>query len=335
MLLSNEDYERIINHETRDLADDISRLAKTRRNDHTKASSLVAATIQEEWSEGWELYDEVLWSLHQAAYQLVERLNETDDDHSVVRESLTLIYFNSLQLIQEIETLLRAGLWAGGAARWRALHELTVTASLLAANDAHISTRYLDHGFVVRTRRLRSAMDNYGRGPTPEAELRKQELQADALCKKHAMPDADQPFHKEYSWALPLMELTRFKKRVRPSLPVLESLAELTDWRELVSTSHGLVHADSAGVRTAVLGDNGSLIGVPTEKFIPTVARPAMLLTQHLVAAVTSGFEADFNEFLQSITIQGKAITHMAECAANAFPLSESPEHLSAGGRPT
>jgi hypothetical protein len=51
----------------------------------------------------------------------------------------------------ESRCLAVAGYWVGAAARWRGLHELAVTARLIAESGSKIAQRYLDHGFVVQT----------------------------------------------------------------------------------------------------------------------------------------------------------------------------------------
>src|SRR5271165_6398888 len=57
---------------------------------------------------------------------------------------LTLIHSSATVTLYEIRTLLLEGLWAGAAARWRALHELTVTAVLVARGGGAIARRYLN-----------------------------------------------------------------------------------------------------------------------------------------------------------------------------------------------
>jgi Family of unknown function (DUF5677) len=83
---------------------------------------------------------------------MLQRMDEVgEDNHSDVRESLTLIHSSATVTLYEIRTLLLEGLRGGAAGRWRALHELTVTAALLARGGKTIARRYLDHGFVTQT----------------------------------------------------------------------------------------------------------------------------------------------------------------------------------------
>ena len=66
--------------------------------------------------------------------------------------------------LHEIATLLQAGLWSGAAGRWRALHELAVTGTVLATSGSAIAGRFLDHSFVVQTKRLRAFQLAHGGG---------------------------------------------------------------------------------------------------------------------------------------------------------------------------
>jgi hypothetical protein len=121
-------------------------------------------------------------------------------------------------MLQEIRVLLEAGVWSGGAARWRALHETAVTALLIAEEDAALAQRYLDHGHVAQTRRLKAYYDEHGVGPVAPPELDDRVAQATTLEAAHKLPDANYRFRDGYGWALPLMPVNSRGNRVRPTM---------------------------------------------------------------------------------------------------------------------
>jgi Family of unknown function (DUF5677) len=159
---------------------------------------------------------------------MLERAQQVSDTHSDARSALVLIHANSTMLVYEIRSLLLEGLWPGAAARWRALHELTVTAKLVAKGGPPMADRYLQHGFVTQTDRLARYFDAHGRGPVPEQELQRRQARAAELVATRTLPDQDGTFRDPYGWAAPLMPLGRKSgKRIRPSFDQLERIAEL------------------------------------------------------------------------------------------------------------
>ncbi len=143
----------------------------------------------------------------------------------------------------------------------------------------------MDHGYVVQTRRLKAYFDEHGVGPVPPSELDARVAQATALEKKYSLAGDTYRFREAYGWALTLMPLTAKGNRTRPTMDQLEKLADLDHRRLLVTSSHGIVHADSGGIAGTVLLGDGLWLAGPTERFIEAVARPTLGILIHMVAA--------------------------------------------------
>jgi hypothetical protein len=131
------------------LADDIFQLSKEERTRREERALGVGRQIEDEWREGWELFDAVVFSAQQSGFLLGTRSSEIDDEYSAARLALLAIHATAVSTVQEIGVLLRTGFWAGASGRWRSLHELAVTSRVVAEYGPLVAQRYLDHGFVV------------------------------------------------------------------------------------------------------------------------------------------------------------------------------------------
>lgn len=285
----------------------------------------VSQAIREQWGEGLAALDAAIFAMGQHGLMMLKRLDEVDaadpnDSHQNVRGVLALQQFNALIVLQEIRVLLQAGFWSGAAARWRALHETAVTAKIIAGGDAVLAQRYLDHGFVVQTRRLAAYFDEHGVGPVAPTELVSRVKKAAALEQTHDLPNASSKFREPYGWAITVMATNAKGLRVRPSMDALEKLAGLDHRRLLVASAHGMVHGDSGGISGTVLLEDGQWLGGPTERFIETVARPTFETLIHLVGATHVGFEPELNDFCELISLVGSGLMALCGDAIEKFP---------------
>lgn len=307
------------------MADDTLSSAADSREKRRADAAEVATAIGERWTEGLAALDAAVFAMGQNGLMMLKRLDVVDaadptDSHQTVRIVLALQQFNALIVLQEIQVLLQAGFWAGGAARWRALHETAVTARIIAEGDAALSQRYLDHGFVVQTRRLAAYFDEHGVGPIGPAELASRSKDAAALEETHYLSDASSKFREPYGWAIPLMATNAKGRRSRPSMDSLEKLAGLDRRRLLVASAHGIVHGDSGGIGGTVLLEDGLWLGGPTERFIETVARPTFETLIPLVGATHVGFEPELNDFCELICLVGGGLMALCGDAIQKFP---------------
>lgn len=316
-------FKRLISQEASGVADDILALSKNNVKQQETYRQL-RRNIQKKYAEAWDCFDAVIFSMQQNGLLMLQRMDEVgEDDHSEVRTALSLINSSATVTLYEIRTLLLEGLWAGAAGRWRALHELTVTAKLVARDESAIARRYLDHGFVTQTERLTRFYNRHTRGPLSPDELRRRQAKSKTLIDHHTLPDQRGSFKDPYGWATPLMPFDSRGKRQKPSFPKLDKLAGLDDYRELVFSAHALAHIDSGGVTALSLFGPGQYVMGPIDAFTSTVARPALLSASHCIAATHLGFENRINEFAQTLGPLASGAMKLAARAVNTFPLEE------------
>jgi hypothetical protein len=97
------------------------------------------------WGPALDAFDFQL-SLSNEALEMASQLAmKTSDVPTNKLESLILLATRGCQVAAEIITLLRAGFPNGATARWRSLHEISVTAAFLTQHDESLSTRFLDY----------------------------------------------------------------------------------------------------------------------------------------------------------------------------------------------
>jgi len=318
-------FQRLIRQKSRAMADDILAISKQDERRRETFRQL-RNDIREQNTEAWDYFDAVIYSMQQNGLIMLQRMDEVgEDDHSDSRTALSLVHAGATLTLCEIRTLLLEGLWAGAAARWRALHELTVTAVLVAAGGTSIARRYLDHGFVVQTERFARFYDRHARGPLPEATLRRRRIRSQIIIERSTLPNQHGSFKDQYGWATPLMPLDRNGKRQKPTFPELEKLTQLDFYRELVVTAHGLAHTDSGGVTAMSLHGPGIYAFGPVNAFIATVARPSLESIIHCIGSTHLGFEDSINESAQLLGLLASGAMDLARRGADMFPLDDQP----------
>lgn len=302
------------------VADNFLSLARSTRLKRSSNDATVAEEVKHFWARGWTAYDAVINSMEQSAASMGQR-SSSDDAHADSREALLLLQSMATLTLREIRELLVAGYLSGAAARWRALHEIAVTALLIAEGGPRIASRYVDHGIATQILRL----EEFYKQPHPQAppiEERADRLaKVDGLIAKHEMLDESIKFPRPYAWAMPLMPISpKTKKRVVPTFERLEEVAGQLDMRLLVAHgANGYVHNDAGAVRTAVLRYGSDLNIGPRSDEIQTVAIPALRTAAILAAATHSGFEPEYNDYGLKISLAGAAIAELAMFGVNEF----------------
>jgi hypothetical protein len=321
----HEEYWQFLETHRASSAADAMRTASASRDRRQIRDERIRDEIDSQWSAGWDYFDAVIFGMEQNGLAMLKRSGDTQDGHSPVRDALTLLHSSATMTLHEIRHLLRGGLWVGAAARWRALHELSVTAMLVAKNGVDLAQRYLDHGFVVQTRRLAEYQRTHGRGPLTPDILEERLAEVESVVKAHTLDDQSSQFGSPYGWAISLMSYRKSGLRHTPTFDVLERLAGMEKLRLLVVSAHGHVHNDSAGVRTAVLMENDSWSSSPIERFTEIVARPTFLSVIHLVPPIHLAFEPDLSKFSKLLGLLGAAVCENAQLGADAFDVDHVP----------
>lgn len=114
-------------------------------------------------------------------------------------EALARLHIRACRVAKEIIVLIENGFAEGAQARWRTLHEVAVTATLIAEGGDALAERYFDHEAVDRKR----ALDDHRRaaGIDGEAGLSKRQFAGVEEAYRAAIKKYGKSFNNMYGWA--------------------------------------------------------------------------------------------------------------------------------------
>lgn len=114
-------------------------------------------------------------------------------------QALARLHIRACRIAREILLLLENGFTEGAQARWRTLHEVTVTAALIAEGGDSLAERYFDHEVVDR----KKALDDHRRAVAAGGEPPVGRRDATALEEEFAAAVAKygKQFRGMYGWA--------------------------------------------------------------------------------------------------------------------------------------
>lgn len=197
------------------------------------------------WRQAFDIIETVL--------TIAEELGEACDiegrdlavaSNSYQFEALSQIFPRAILVGREIVHLLKGGFPDAALSRWRSLHELTVTAMFISANDEMISLRYLAH-FDFQARVAAKQHNKYAKRAnlTPYSDAELQEF--DERCKI-AIATVGEEMDGPWDWARPVLP-------GNPTFFRIEEAVEMDHWRPRYKWASQHVHS---GHRP-----NGSLLG--------------------------------------------------------------------------
>jgi hypothetical protein len=166
---------------------------------------------------------------------------------------LTRLHGKACQTAREISTLLRAGYADGAIARWRSLHEISVTMLFLSERGSDVLYRYINHQSVDA---WRSAVEHEANAEQMNyPKLTKDELgelkeRRDSMVSRYG-----EPFGTDYGWAAKALN------NKKPTFRDIEKAVSLSHWRTEYKRASLNVHAGVRGafVRLGSL-DNGLVL---------------------------------------------------------------------------
>jgi hypothetical protein len=214
------------------------------------------ADLEVEWTkairEGFESRLARTWRkplrLYARFLRLVAYVGELATEHineqqllvsSRLAKALLMLHARAFAIAGEIETLIRSGYPDGAAARWRTLHEISVTAAFLVEHGEDAAARYLDHFTCEQLKSARFYEQHrqaLGEDPLDPGFIKTLEDEVDALKKQYG--DA---FRHDNGWAAHTLQL----KKV--NFTDIESAVKLDFMRPYYRGASEQVHASSRG----------------------------------------------------------------------------------------
>lgn len=210
------------------------------------------------WQKGFENLDLLIGlSTESGASFNREFRPQAIDKNDVVFDVLIRLHAKGCLISREIVTLLKNGFADGAIARWRALHEVSVTAMFIEKHGAKAATSYTDFECIERNKvavdvnRYKSRINAMC---FTEEEIRELELRRQSAISKHGKLLNDQ-----YGWA------REFLPDKRATFAAIEMNVRLDHWRPYYKLASQNTHANITSTRNPLglseAKDNFLLVG--------------------------------------------------------------------------
>lgn len=224
-----------------EILEDLKSRAKEILEDRDADFFAFESNLYEVYSSAFELLEMLLV----IAFEAGESFNEEErptipENENYVLDVLIRLHARACQISYEILTLLKAGLADGAHARWRSLHEISVTGIFISQCGNEIAEKYLLHHGVESYKAAKIYQDNceaLGFEPIEAEELSNIKEENDELINRFG-----KEYQTDYGWASDVI-----KKR-RPTFFDIERLAGLNHLRPFYKMACNNVHANPSGL---------------------------------------------------------------------------------------
>ncbi len=220
--------------------------------------------LQNTWGEGLDRLW-LLWLLIQEArdrYDEQERPRAIRED-DLTFEALTRLHARASLIGYEILSLLDAGLASGAHARWRALHEVAVTAIFVKEHGRDVADRFLLH---ERASTYREALEhNRHAGRLQHVPFSQADLDGFAKVRDALRARFGPCYDRDYGWALAALGVRcdpahARNPRCRATFAQLERATELDHWRPYYRMASQPIHASSRSAQWTLGGPDDTSV---------------------------------------------------------------------------
>lgn len=236
-------FKELLNHLPNSILEDIKHAAsedglEDRRRLHRE---FVERNVKR-WRQGFDVIELLVEICTEAGELVNERLRpEAVAREDLVFDILVRLHAKACLIAREIVCLLKNGFADGAHARWRALHEVTVTAIFLAQNGNEVAERYCLHELVDSYKgasQHRKYADRLQSAPLSDDDFYWLKNQYDQVLNRFGAA-----FKNAYGWAEEALE----KKRA--TFSDLEEAVSLDHWRPYYKWASQNIHANAKTIR--------------------------------------------------------------------------------------
>jgi len=190
------------------------------------------------WKKGFDALELLIEICTEAGENFNKRLGPAANKNGdILRDTLTRIHAKGCLVAKEISCLLANGFADGAHARWRALHELTVTSKYLALKGNDTAERYVAHEYIESYKGAcqHKAYESRLQAAPPSDDV------ISRLRTRHdeAIARYGDNFSNPYGWA----EQSLGKKRA--NFADLEKAVALDHWRPYYKWASQNIHASA------------------------------------------------------------------------------------------
>ena len=177
------------------------------------------------------------------------------------RNVTTRLHTRAVQIANEVSCLLKGGYADGAMARWRSLHETTVTLAFLSRHDDTLSSRFLDFQAIARLKAATEYNEHHatlGFEAFDQATFAEFQREYDALLAQYG-----KQFSKENGWASDVLNQDRV------TFKDIEKFVDLSYLRPHYGFASKNIHSgvDSIGFKLALsMSDQETLLAGPSNE---------------------------------------------------------------------
>ncbi len=234
-----------------DLKQDAQRMIKERAADF----SSFEASLHNTYQEAFDLLEMLIAISLEAgeAFSDINR-NEAFSENDFIFDVLTRLHARACQISYEIIVLLKSGLADGAHARWRSLHEISVTAIFIGSNGNDLAERYLLHDEVESYKACKIYQENFeklGYEPLSKEEVASLQYGYESLIKRFG-----DNYRFDYGWASTVIN------KDKPTFRDIEKFAGLNHLRPFYKMACNNVHANPKGIffKLGLYPDSGDIL---------------------------------------------------------------------------
>jgi hypothetical protein len=278
--------------------------------------------FRERLARSWERPFDLLETLTVVAIESGQEMSRAwrwrrNAEQDLVFDIVRRLHARGCQVAGEVLQLLQAGYPAGAHARWRALHETTVTAIFISEKGADVAMRYTAHE-AVQAHKSALGIQKYasrlGMRPLTSRQMKAVEDRHTAVVAQHSGTISPRSFAGEYGWAAEALS------NPRPTFADLEAAVALDHWRPYYKLASQPVHA---GVRSfthsLAIPDNSKLIHTGPSNIGMTTPGDSTALSLQLLTVTLLNLQPS----VDGITIS-RAMGLLTRRIAEAFLQAES-----------
>ena len=234
---------------------DLKKDAKRMLEDRAANSFSFESNLYDVYSEAFDLLEMIVAISLEAGDSFNNDLgNEASSEDDYVFEVLTRLHARACQIAYEILILLKSGLADGAHARWRSLHEISVTAFFISDHGNDIAERYLLHDGIESYKAAKIYQENcagLGFEPLSNEEVTELKDIHDGLIRRF-----ENNYRFDYGWASVVTQSDR------PTFRDIEKSAGLEHLRPYYKMACNNIHANPRGIffKLGLYPDSGDIL---------------------------------------------------------------------------
>lgn len=308
-------------------AREIQRVLPARSRCPREKTALLLKGFRRRLRARWAMSLNRLELLHTLAFEIGAEFNHcARNAHNVadplMLDTLIRIHGRGCRVFQEVLLLLSNGYADGALARWRSLHEASITAGFILKHGVKAAEAYCAHEVIESYRVATEYADHQaalGLSPISAAELSQLQQAFDEACQTYG-----EPFKTQFGWAAFVLN------KPRMGIEALEDAAGLSHLRPYYRMASHDVHSNPKSIRFSIARPTHSpavMITGPTNTGLADPGQCAAIsltqLTAYLLSMVATWESTVLLIVLDSITDQV-----CAELAATQRKIEESATDL-------